>query len=335
MYLIQNFSNQKNSKITPFDRLVWLVGLIHYKSFGYKTKIYCTEEDVEFLKENYFLEYYDEVDTETLSNCKWLDNINEDYFWFFRKIVCMENEFKLQHKFIYSDTDIILKEPVDLENCDLLVWGLENVGNEEEQTLYCPWNEISMPPNYTMPEYIKNTTSINYNCGLLYFKNPDVFYKWKEDMLQFAKNNPCEIYADYLYQFDAVFACNCEQRILKGLSQHLNLQVQAIDTEAYSMGITPKGAHFYAWRSIWRTMSRREEWAKQNMELWQQAVGFNWAVIAKLADFTEDLLNELKEKQFLFEWVRFMNNPDIHDLLSIEGIYRKILNWGNKKEEAQ
>ena len=126
MYVIQNFSSQTMSKINSFDKLVWVIGLIQYKSFGYKTKLYCCPEDIVFLKENLLYQYYDEIDTTTLTKCDWLNDINLKEFWFFRKIIAMENEFKLNNQFFYSDTDIIINTPLDLEKCDVYLWGKED-----------------------------------------------------------------------------------------------------------------------------------------------------------------------------------------------------------------
>jgi hypothetical protein len=66
MYVIQNFTSQK-TPINYFDQLIWLIGLKHYRSLGYKLKLYCEEKDIEFLKNSFLFHYYDEIDTETLS----------------------------------------------------------------------------------------------------------------------------------------------------------------------------------------------------------------------------------------------------------------------------
>ena len=121
MYVINNFSNQKYSKLSDMDKLIWLISVMHYKELGYTTKLYCFPDDLEFLMDTPIFPYYDEIDTTTFLEDQSLKKVNTEKFWFWRKIVAIEKEFELEHDFFYSDTDVVLTERLDFSDCDLLV----------------------------------------------------------------------------------------------------------------------------------------------------------------------------------------------------------------------
>lgn len=330
MYVIQNFSSQYINKINPFEKLIWLIGLIHYKTLGYTTKLYCNSEDIKFLKDNNLFNYYDEIDTTTLSECDWLNNVNQDAFWFFRKIIAIEKEFELNHDFFYSDTDIILNETPDFSDCDIYTWTLENVKNPKVDGVYCDWSKLSTPEGYQLPEYLKNTDSCNYNCGILYIKNKEIFHYWKKEMLDFARNNPCKTYD--LAEGNCFFACNCEQRILTGIVKEKNLKAKILDENPESNGIGPKGVHFFQWRHSWRTAKKREEQGeKEGPIAKQKAIIDNWTLIFALKDFIKDFLNRLLMWEHFDEYAFFMNNPEVYKLLQLDTIYEIAINWYSKE----
>ena len=321
MYVIQNFSSQAIGSITPFDKLVWLIGLIKYKSFGYKIKLYCEEKDIQFLKDNFLYSHYDEIDTVTLSNCEWLtDNINQKAFWFFRKIVALENEFKLGNEFFYSDTDIILNSKPLFDNCDIYLWSKEKSNN-----IYCNWEDFSAPPGYIRPSYLNNINSNIFNCGVLYIKDKNFFQLWKEEMLKFARNNPCELYNKEIASLDSVFACNCEQRILTGLVIHHQLKVEVFDNNPEANGVSAGGAHFYFWRYHWRTMKKRQDDAKNDQMLSNRVEEFNWAYILYLKRFTDVFLKQLVENCMIDEYKYFMSMKEIKELYMIDVIYNDLI----------
>lgn len=327
MYVINNFSNQLYSKLSDIDLLIWLVSLNSYKQLGYKTKLYCEEKDLQFLKDNCLLHYYDEVDTATLAESNELKEINNKEFWFWRKIVAMEREFSLGHEFFYSDTDIVLMKKPDFSKCDLYVWWPEDRDSENwanRKTVYCNWEDISCPPNYVMPEYIKNTGRNNYNCGLLYFKDFSVFKKWKSDMLNFIIGNPCVKYNESLYEQNACFACNTEQRFLKGLANHLNLKVDSFDTAIRSNGMTPDGVHFWWWRNAWRNME--SAFRLNNTTLSDSRnLGIIQALLV-VVDFVELWMNKFQENNFLLEWVRLANKEYIYQILEFSKNLKFLIN---------
>lgn len=322
MYVVQNFSSQAMSKINVFDRLVWLVGLIQYKSLGYKTKLYCMPEDIKFLKENFLYRYYDEIDVTTLSQCDWLENINLKEFWFFRKIIAMENEFKLRHDFFYSDTDIIINTPLNFENCDVYTWGLEN---HSEESVYLDWECISTPENYIMPDYLKKYKGLIYNCGILYMKDYVLFQQWKNDMLNFARNNPCKFQHESILQSDSLMACNGEQRILTSLIDYYQLKVKVFDENPQSNGVTPKGTHFFFYRHNWRNMKVKQKLWEGNDAAQSVLLADNWILIVTLKDFIRDLLNTLLISDFKDEYCWFLQDKSVQALLQLDFLYDEIM----------
>ena len=332
MYVINNFSNQEYSKLTDIDILIWLISLMSYKKLGYTTKLYCEEKDIQFLKDNCLLHYYDEVDTNTFAQNKELSMINNKEFWFWRKIVAIEHEFNLGHEFFYSDTDVILMEKPDFSNCDLYVWWLEDRDSklwELNRTVYCDWHDISCPKDYDMPNYIRNTGRDNFNCGLLHFKNQMIFNFWKKEMLGFIINNPCILYNKDLYSSRAVFACNTEQRFLKGIANHLKLTVKAFDNAITSNGMTPTGVHFWYWRNAWKNM---EEAFRNNEALLSspQNIGIVQTLLV-MSDFVEIWMDKFSDNGLLLEWVRSANKEYIFQLMELSKNLKFLLTNYNKK----
>ena len=69
MKIIQNFSSKKHVKEFPImDILIWYLGLIKLRAFGYKIKLYCEKKDFEFLKQWGLFDLYDEIDDTFLSS---------------------------------------------------------------------------------------------------------------------------------------------------------------------------------------------------------------------------------------------------------------------------
>jgi hypothetical protein len=64
-------------------------------------------------------------------------------------------------------------------------------------------------------------------------------------MLKFILNNPCIMYKKELFNNRTIFACNTEQRFLKGVANHFNLKVEAFDNAINSNGMTANGIHFW------------------------------------------------------------------------------------------
>lgn len=318
MYVINNFSNQHYAKLSEVDLLAWLMSLINYKILGYKTKLYCFPEDIEFLAKTPILNYYDEIDKETLVNDKSKTLINEEHFWFWRKIVAIENEYKLGHEFFYSDTDVVIMEKPDFSDCDLYVWWFEDRDPENWTRLpsvYIDWDRLSKPKHYKMPEYIKNTGRDNYNCGVLWFKEESIFKKWKEEMLAFMVDNPCEIYGEIPEFKPAIWACNAEQRILKGVANYLNLKVKAFDEAIYTCGVTPKGIHLYYWKYSWRCLKQALE-KSGNWWSMPERLPIIQSILA-MSDIVNLWMSQLKEAEHYVEWTNFANQEYIYQLLEL------------------
>lgn len=318
MYVIQNFTSQ-TKPINYFDQLIWLIGLKHYKSLGYKIKLYCEEKDIQFLKDCYIYYYYDEIDTEAFAkNYSWLDGVNQEHFWFFRKIIAIEHEIELGTDFFYSDTDIVINKKPDFSDCDIYTWCLENYDDKVGKSIYVDLKELSLPPEYTIPGYLAKTTDKNYNCGLLYFKNKDIFYYWKKEMLRFATNNPCIIFnKNYIYT-SHIFACTCEQRILTGIIKDKNLIVKTFDTNEISNGLSDNGGHFFGFR-----YGMKNKIKDFNLENYLK----NWQTFLIYKYFIQFFMNELLETNSINEYLYFANKKDIHDLLELDDLYNRLLLW--------
>lgn len=230
----------KENKLSQLDIQVWKAGLIVYKEFGYTTKLYCETADIPALKENGIFDLYDEIDTELFNN--HLNNsVNTKYFWSYRKLEALYHEFNISNDSIYSDTDIIMLEPFNLDKD--LFWC-----KEEDPLVYCDWNNLSKPDNYELPEYLENTIC-GYNCGIIYIKDKKLINEWYKEYMSFVINNPCKLIIED-YQ-NNIFACNSEQRIIKGIFEKYNIEPNFI-TEASTIGFSDKGIHLYALKILWK-----------------------------------------------------------------------------------
>jgi hypothetical protein len=100
-----------------------------------------------------------------------------------------------------------------------------------------------------MPEFIKKEKDA-YNCGIMWFKDPDLYKFYREQYLRFALNNPCEI-KDVPEYGNNLFACNGEQRILKACLTQKKAKIGMIMPEK-KFGLSTNGNHYYWFRAAWR-----------------------------------------------------------------------------------
>lgn len=249
MIIFNTFTNAQHIKSLPdIDILMWLTSLIQYKNLGYRLKLYCLPSDIQFLKDEHLYGLYDEIDTEFFVRNTVLDKINGEKFWSSRKIEAIHHELcELKSGAIYSDTDILMFKPLDL-NCDALVWSPELVYNKQK-TIYVSWDNISKPKDYVMPQYIKDCSDA-YNCGILWFKDPEIFKEYRQQYLDFVLDNPCELKNTPEYD-NNIFACNAEQRILKAVLTKKEANVGKIMPEK-RFGLSMNGNHYYWFRTCWR-----------------------------------------------------------------------------------
>ena len=81
----------------------------------------------------------------------------------------------------------------------------------------------------------------------------------------FTLNNPC-ILDESIKATDlekrAIWACNAEQRILKGIIDNLDLEPTAITISPHAH-TSEEGIHYYIWRHAWRSLL---EWPDQYFE---------------------------------------------------------------------
>lgn len=267
MLVIQNFSNLKHQKkFYETEILIWATGLLKYKSFGYKTKLYCTEEEIPFLKEWGLYDLYDEIDSTFFNS--WICNlgqVNEERFWSTRKIEALYHELiQLENKepVIYSDTDIIMEKPFNIEDQDCLFWSPEHWEDDVEGNVYVNWDILSKPMGYELPEYLKKVMDA-YNCGILYFRDPKVFEEYRAEYFTFVIGNPCELIPqegmDYDYEDlkkrNNVWACNAEQRILRGVIEQLGLK-PAFVMDTKKDGVCENGIHYFIYRMCWKELDK-------------------------------------------------------------------------------
>lgn len=259
MIVFNTFTNyQRIKKLPELDILIWATSLIRYKLLGYTTKLFCEEKDIEFLKGWHLLELYDIIDTELFKSNEMLDKIDNTHFWSTRKIEAMYHQlFILNEPAIYSDTDIIMRSHLDTAG-DVLTWSPEEWNTNEGQ-VYVPWRNLSKPAGYIMPKWIIDTNDA-YNCGIWYFKNKEVFKEYREEYYKFCLNNPCKIKhknrddVEDLETNNAVWACNAEQRILKGVLTHQNQDVRFVMSER-KKGWSKQGVHFFFYRISWKYLN--------------------------------------------------------------------------------
>ena len=302
MKIVQNFSSKKHIKRLPlFDIMIWYVGLTHYKQLGYTTKLYCEKKDFPFLKKWGLYDLYDEIDTKflpTLKDDQRFIKINGTNFWSVRKLFCIENEFKVSKEpFIYSDTDIILIKKIYLpDEADILAWTVEH------ENIYIDWENMSVPPDYIMPDFMKDVYEA-FNCGLMWFKDYPRFNEYFNEYLKFTSLNPC-ILADNVTE-DAttvknIWACNAEQRILTAMAtkNDWNVILFMVKSDIGIDGFSPNGIHYYLLRGALRQTA-----GKNNGEFW---LGF-------LSNQVKYLLDEIKETNIdLFN--QFMVEKELSDL---------------------
>lgn len=264
--IIQNFTNFKQNKcFRETELMIWTANLIQYHKFGYTVKLYCTPDAIPFLKEWNLFDLYDEIDDEYLNRKdSILKKVDETHFWSSRKLEALYHEYvelKTDVPVIYSDVDIIMLKPFNIEDCDCLFWSPE-IWSPDEGDVYVDWGILSVPENYQMPHYIKENHEA-YNCGIIYFKDADNFIKYRDHYYSFVLNNPCTFIAieGKTYNFDKlrkennVWACNAEQRILYGLVKHLELKVSCVMDEKAD-GRCAYGCHYFVYRICWKELEK-------------------------------------------------------------------------------
>lgn len=220
------------------------------KALGYQTKLYCTEADIPFLEKFGLLPYYDELDTTTLLDESYLDTIDGAKFWSIRKLLCIDHEMEIGEPFIYFDTDVIIRKPIEIgKNVDLMVWSPDPPGD-----IYVDWNWLSTPPNYNYPPWLLKVRQA-YNAGILYFRNRDLWRAYFKQYLAWVRNNPGTwlrmVDADSAATLRNVWACNAEQRILHAVADRNKWKVQCF-MNSVGEGVCADGVHFYIYRAMWR-----------------------------------------------------------------------------------
>lgn len=316
MKIIHTFSSQKYQKISTIDLALWHMSCLCYLAQGYDLKLYCEEKDIKFLENNKLLKYYKEIDTitfKTMHSKRYpLFTIDEHTFWFIRKLIAISNEFDVNPEpFVYSDTDLFIFNPIDIEDCDCLFWTMEERELPiTEKDYYCDWKYFSLPPQYIMPDYVKETNNSNYNMGLVYFKDKELFYNYFGDVLSFILFNPCEFTNDTLIQLfkethqdiAKVWAMNAEQRIMTGFVKGHNLKVKLFDENGIKQnGICENGAHYFLIRNLWNQV---RYWEPTSISVNSIDTIFG---LQKLFEFKKFFFRTLADNE-LFEDLEFFKN---------------------------
>ena len=275
MKILQNFSSKKHIKELPItDILIWYLGTSRLKGYGHTLKLYCEEKDLDFLKEWGLFDLYDEVDTEFLSNNELFEIINQENFWSIRKIECINHEYEISEEpFIYMDTDIVMNMPVHMAG-DLLVWS-----PEQKQEIYVPWECLSAPYDYVMPEYIYKMDKA-YNCGILGFKSKELFDLYRKEYLTFVinNNNKWGVYTIMPTQIPG--ACNA-------------------------------GIHYYLCRAFWRKLNKNE----LNDDAREYWIGILNDQIRLLMSILKEQNSEMFNKFISIDWIKdcVENNINIEE----------------------
>ena len=307
MKILQNFSSKKHIKELPItDILIWYLGTSRLKGYGHTLKLYCEEKDLDFLKEWGLFDLYDEVDTEFLSNNELFEIINQENFWSIRKIECINHEYEISEEpFIYMDTDIVMNMPVHMAG-DLLVWS-----PEQKQEIYVPWECLSAPYDYVMPEYIYKMDKA-YNCGILGFKSKELFDLYRKEYLTFVINNPC-----ITFDLEAteetirnIWACNAEQRILRAVANNNKWGVYTI-MPTQIPGACNAGIHYYLCRAFWRQLNKNE----LNDDAREYWIGILNDQIRLLMSILKEQNSEMFNKFISIDWIKdcVENNINIEE----------------------
>lgn len=290
------------------DILIWYIGLTKLRNFGYEIKLYCEKKDLDLLRRWGLLDLYTEIDDTFMSSDFIINNeiINGTYFWSKRKIECIKHEFEINTgPFIYMDTDIILNGLFNIDTeTDLIAWSPET-----QEKIYIPWNHLSIPKGYKMPEYIYKTEGA-YNCGVLYFKTKQQFLDYRKQYINYTMGNPCETRGVTAWDetIRNIWACNAEQRILKAVADHENWNVKLI-MDKQAPGACDFGIHYYYLRGFWRLLAVEDFLKEEEKAYWLGLLNFQ----------LDQLLNILaamdREALFRFleiDWVKdFYENKKI------------------------
>lgn len=263
--VFNNFTSGTNTGLPKVDVLIWIAGLLKYRSFGYRTKLYCTKNDIQFLKEKGLYDLYDEIDDEFLEGKakEALSRLNGKRFWSARKLECLYHEWvDLGNRdSIYSDTDVTMNVPFDLNGKDLLVWSPEI---HKQVSIYVPWDMLTSPYGYERPEFISNCDDA-FNCGVIWFRDFELFKRWYAEYHRWADGNPCMISPDIVDGNNNIFACNGEQRILKAVADDAGIKVGFV-MNPQNKGICDSGSHWYWYRVIWRLCQKQGAWCNEGHE---------------------------------------------------------------------
>lgn len=256
MKYINNFTSNKHvTNIPIFDILVWHCALHNALCFGYTTKLYCTKKDIPWLEKWNLLQYYQEVDTDFLEDESNYPAVDQTKFWSIRKLICINHEFEISTEpFVFADVDVVLYQPLKLDGADLAVWSPDPYG--PTAPIYCEWKYLSAPQGYRLPAFIRDVDHA-WNCGIMYFNEPQKFRSYYRYFLDWTVGNPCQFLAPVEADCDAtlrnVWACNAEQRILAAVADKWKWKVATVMPEV-GLGISENGIHFYIYRAIWRRM---------------------------------------------------------------------------------
>lgn len=303
-YTIFNTCSTKLSKntLSNLELLVWYCSIISYKNNGYKLKLYCRNEDINYLKKEFLYDLYDEIDCTTLSsseNKAIISKINMKKFWSTLKLLAIDHELNINSKSIYSDTDIISFKPYDIkQDTTLLVWGEEKIDK-----IYDKFKDLSVPDGYIRKQFIEDTKSA-FNCGVLYFKYIDFFKEYFKEYLDFTKNNPCIMSKENTKNdiFNNFFACNAEQKILKAIYDKNKEQcVQKIEEKENTCGIVSNAFHLYRFKILW---ARNDFLPVETEE--QRAIKKNNILFLNI--FINQCFNFLKENNFYYLYEHLKNN---------------------------
>ena len=231
-----------------------------------------------------------------------LDKIDNKHFWSTRKIEAMYHQLNvLEEPAIYTDVDIIMRQPFNLD-CDCLVWSPEEWITNEGQ-VYVPWRNLSKPAGYMMPKYIIDTRDA-YNCGVWYFKNKEIFNEYRKQYYSFCLNNPCKIKLHKsrgddvkdLETNNSVWACNAEQRILKAVLTEYNQKVNCV-MPLRGKGWSKQGVHFFFYRISWKYLNDKD-WnpAPDALSMLNLTI---YECLTSLKNFNQDFYNFWLNKEWL------------------------------------
>ena len=267
-----------------FELLTWVLSILKWKEYGYTTVFYCDDSTYNKMKEFGIEKLYDEINIDILESCELCGNIHFEHYWAMSKFLAYENEIKLNHNPLISDTDIIPMKDISfmLNMSDILIWS-----NKEYllyNAVYPSINKLSLPDGYELPEWFTGAEK-PLNTGVLHFRDTKNALEYISNVKKWVDGNE-----NKLNNNPAASMCNPEQRMLGELAAHKGwgyFTVQPINKSIFN----ENAIHTHGYKDHWELI----------MKLKKPELSNKWIIniLLMIRKLNEKYFNELMEYEFL------------------------------------